>query len=54
MKTKNKHQHAGGEVTEFARETAKVEQYWIVTDPNRVNRRRITTTSRNSYIFKSN
>jgi hypothetical protein len=27
MKTKNKHQHAGGEVTELARETAKVEQY---------------------------
>src|SRR4029077_5051192 len=32
MKTKNKHQHAGGEVTELARETAKVEQYWIVGD----------------------
>src|SRR6266851_8361845 len=32
MKTKNKHQHARGEVTEFARETAKVEQYWIVGD----------------------
>ena len=32
MKRKNKHQHAGGEVTELARETAKVEQYWIVGD----------------------
>ena len=32
MKTKNKHQHAGGEVTELARETANVEQYWIVGD----------------------
>src|SRR5271169_2504411 len=32
MKTKNKHQHARGEVTELARETAKVEQYWIVGD----------------------
>ena len=32
MKTKNKHQHAGGEVTELARETTKVEQYWIVGD----------------------
>ena len=30
MKRKHKHQHAGGEVTELARETAKVEQYWIV------------------------
>jgi hypothetical protein len=29
MKTKNKH-HSGGEVTELATETAKVEQYWIV------------------------
>jgi hypothetical protein len=32
MKTKNKHQHAGGEVTELVRETAKIEQYWIVGD----------------------
>ena len=32
MKTKNKHQHARGEVTELARETAEVEQYWIVGD----------------------
>jgi polyphosphate kinase 2 len=32
MKTKNKHQHAGGEVTELAREAAKAEQYWIVGD----------------------
>src|SRR5260370_23412459 len=32
MKTKNKHQHTGGEVTELAKETAKVEQYWIVGD----------------------
>jgi len=32
MKRKNEHQHAGGEVTELARETAKVEQYWIVSD----------------------
>src|SRR5271169_2408347 len=32
MKTKNKHQDAGGEVTELAREIAKVEQYWIVGD----------------------
>ena len=32
MKTKNKHQHARGEVTELAKETAKVEQYWIVGD----------------------
>src|SRR5262249_49086523 len=32
MKRKNKHQHAVGEVTELARETAKVEQYWIVGD----------------------
>jgi len=32
MKTKNKRQHARGEVTELARETAKVEQYWIVGD----------------------
>src|SRR5580692_2693554 len=32
MKKKHKHQHAGGEVTELARETAKVEQYWIVGD----------------------
>src|SRR6202030_1099686 len=31
MKTKNKH-HSGDEVTELARETAKVEQYWIVGD----------------------
>jgi hypothetical protein len=32
MKRKHKHQHAGGEVTELATETAKVEQYWIVGD----------------------
>src|SRR5246127_3906842 len=32
MKTKNKHQHIGGEVTELAREIAKVEQYWIAGD----------------------
>src|SRR5215813_3585066 len=32
MKKKNKHQNSGGEVTELARETAKVEQYWIVGD----------------------
>ena len=32
MKRKHKHQRAGGEVTELARETAKVEQYWIVGD----------------------
>src|SRR5215831_15432523 len=32
MKRKHKHQHAGGEVTELARETAEVEQYWIVGD----------------------
>src|SRR6516225_6824774 len=32
MKRKHKHQHAGGEVTELASETAKVEQYWIVGD----------------------
>ena len=32
MKRKHKHQHAGGEVTELARETAQVEQYWIVGD----------------------
>ena len=32
MKRKRKHQHSGGEVTELARETAKVEQYWIVGD----------------------
>ena len=29
---KHKHQHACGEVMELARETAKVEQYWIVGD----------------------
>jgi len=28
MKRKHKHRHASGEVTELARETAKVEQYW--------------------------
>src|SRR6516225_1431410 len=33
MKTKNKHQTSGGEVMELARETAKLEQYWIVGDP---------------------
>src|SRR5262249_51234307 len=32
MKTRNKHQHAGGEVTELANETAAVEQYWVVGD----------------------
>ena len=32
MKAKKKHQHARGEVTELARETAKVGQYWIVGD----------------------
>jgi len=32
MKTKNKHQNSGGEVMELARETAKLEQYWIVGD----------------------
>ena len=32
MKRKHKHQHAGGEVMELARETAKLEQYWIVGD----------------------
>ena len=33
MKKKHKHhQYAGGEVTELARETAEVEQYWIVGD----------------------
>jgi len=32
VKKKDKHQHTGGEVTELARETAKVEQYWIVGD----------------------
>ena len=32
MKTKNKHQTSGGEVMELARETAKLEQYWIVGD----------------------
>jgi hypothetical protein len=32
MKGKHKHQHAGGEVTELAKETAKVEQCWIVGD----------------------
>ena len=32
MKAKKKHQHARGEVKELARETAKVEQYWIVGD----------------------
>ena len=32
MKRKHKHQHAGGEVMELAREAAKVEQYWIVGD----------------------
>src|SRR5262249_59961911 len=32
MKRKHKHQHAGGEVTELARETEQVEQYWIVGD----------------------
>ena len=32
MKRKHKHQHVGGEVTELARETAEVEQYWIVGD----------------------
>src|SRR5262245_21528224 len=32
MKTKHKQQHSGGEVMELARETAKVEQYWIVGD----------------------
>ena len=32
MTKKHKHQHTGGEVTELARETAKVEQYWIVGD----------------------
>jgi hypothetical protein len=32
VKKKHKHQHTGGEVTELARETAKVEQYWIVGD----------------------
>src|SRR6516162_9624062 len=32
MKAKKKHQHTRGEVTELARETAKIEQYWIVGD----------------------
>ena len=32
MKAKNKHQNSGGEVMELARETAKLEQYWIVGD----------------------
>ena len=32
MKAKKKHQHARGEVTELASETAKIEQYWIVGD----------------------
>ena len=32
MKRKHKHQHAGGEVMELARETAQIEQYWIVGD----------------------
>src|SRR6516165_4711339 len=32
MKRKHKHPHAGGEVTELAKETARVEQYWIVGD----------------------
>jgi polyphosphate kinase 2 (PPK2 family) len=32
MKTKNKHQNFGGEVMELARETAELEQYWIVGD----------------------
>jgi len=32
MKTKNKHQNSGGEVMELARETTKLEQYWIVGD----------------------
>ena len=32
VKTKNKHQTSGGEVMELARETAKLEQYWIVGD----------------------
>ena len=30
MKRKHKHQHSGGEVMELARETATLEQYWIV------------------------
>ena len=30
MKRKNKHRNSGGEVMELARETAKLEQYWIV------------------------
>ena len=32
MKKKNKHQNSGGEVMELARETATLEQYWIVGD----------------------
>ena len=32
MKRKRTYQHAGGEVTESAKETAQVEQYWIVGD----------------------
>src|SRR5215469_13080737 len=32
MKGKHKHQQVGGEVTELATETAKVEPYWIVGD----------------------
>src|SRR5215813_8600391 len=32
MKNKHKRRHARGEVTELARETAQVEQYWIVGD----------------------
>ena len=32
MKTKNKHQNLRGEVMELARETAELEQYWIVGD----------------------
>jgi polyphosphate kinase len=37
MKTKSKH-HARGEVTESARETAEVEQYWIVGDQSKLRK----------------
>jgi polyphosphate kinase 2 len=32
METKNKHQRSGSEVLELAKETANVEQYWILAD----------------------
>jgi hypothetical protein len=53
MKTKNKHQHTRGEVTELARETAEVEQYWIATHlfvVRRIDVRRIALEHRPSAL----